>query len=261
MGYSGLSWLSRFKATIVYVFIFSLIISTWCYKNYSEHGSFSLTMIQGYNLLFHNVGLTEARKTGKSLDQIQNELKKKAIENGASPSLSPFKISDIYQETAIKYIRKNWSNYFITHIKGSLRMFFGMNLGHYYRVLRIKMSGERFSKYKSTNIFIWIKNIFLNMPLHEIIFKIQFRINILFLLNFACFVIGSINMIVRKRIYFLVVICIIMFYFALTTGPLGYARFRLPIIPFYLIIISQGLFEIYSFFKKREFSTISSTFL
>jgi hypothetical protein len=70
------------------------------------------------------------------------------------------------------------------------------------------------------------------------------------LMNYLTFCFGSISMIYEKSHFYLTMVLLIVLYFSGLAGVIGNARFKLPIIPFYMIISGKGLFEIYTFIKN-----------
>lgn len=251
LAYKKLSWFSRFKAGLIFLLFFIIAISGWMYRNQDKYNVLSISSIQGYNLLFYNVAKTEATRTKTNFEDIQRKLREKAISRGTNKNIDAFEREKIYKEMAFQYIKNNFLRYAIAHIKGSLNMLKGIGLGHYYKMLGIEMSGARFSDFKSESLLKWFVNVIFNVPLHEIMLKISDYFHLFFYFNLMLFVFGSISLIRKNCGYFLFIISIVMLYFILITGPVGYSRYRMPIIPLYVIIIGIGLIYLYNLIKGR----------
>jgi hypothetical protein len=259
LAYRKLSWSSRFKASLIFSLFFIITISGWMYRNYNKYNVLSLSTIQGHNLLGYNVAITEAKRTKKNWKDIQSMLIEKAYSQGAYKNMDPFEEEKIVKEMALQYIKNNSIRYAVTHIEGSLRMLKGICLGHYYKMLGLEMNGARFSDYKSESLLRWFVNVIINIPVHEIMLKISGWFHPFFYFNLMLFVFGSISMIRKNCEYFLFTISIVMLYFISITGPVGYARYRMPIIPLYVIVVGTGLIYIYNLIKGR-FSQIKYRF-
>jgi hypothetical protein len=82
------------------------------------------------------------------------------------------------------------------------------------------------------------------------------------LVNYITFILGVNLLIKRQQLLVLVMFIISIFYFTITCGPMGLARFRLPITGFYLLIGAVYIDELlirmssrnssYSIYHKEE---------
>jgi hypothetical protein len=221
------------------------------YRNYHKYSVLSVSSIQGYNLLFYNVAKTESIRAKKNFKDIQSTLRNKAVSRETNKNIDQFQKEKIYKEMAFQYIKNNFFYYAITHIEGGINVLKGISLGHYYKMLGIRMSGARFGDFKSKNILEWFVSVLANIPAHEILFKISGRFHPFFYFNLIVFVSGGISMIRKNCRYYLFTISIIMLYFISITGPVGYSRYRMPITPLYVIVISIGLNNLFNLIKGR----------
>ena len=250
--YPKIKWFFRLKIIICFLLIFILAISPWLYRNYLKFNHLSLSSILGCNLLFFHVAFTEVDKTGNSIEEVRAELRKKAEEQGAiigeDYKFDNFANSSIYKDVAVNYIKTNWKYHIQRHVKGIMNMYLNLGTKIISDHLGLKSSDLGFQYYASPNIFKMCVNFFKTKSTHEII--IGMLVGIFLFINYSTFIFGSFSMIYKKKyIYFMILIVII--YFSVLTGVIGLARYKLPIIPFYILISGYGLFEIYTVFKMK----------
>ncbi len=207
-----------------YILSFFLFISPWIYRNYSMYKEPSLSSITGYNLLFYNVALTEAARTGNSLESTQDYFKRQVYNLGADTTdFYSFKNSKIDSRIAIKYIKNNFIPVCKTQLIGMVNLFYSFD-----KFSRIgKLSG--LARYRMTGFLIYY--------------------GILYLLS-----IGGIALLIKNKNYIYILFLLLIFYFDVITGAVGDQRYAVPIMPFVYIFCATGILFLYN--KKKEFSTL-----
>lgn len=249
--YGGVKWSFKTKAIVSLIFIFVLTIYPWLHRNQLEYKHLSLSYQQGSNLLFWNAAFTESSKTGRPAKQVIAEFKKRAVELGVHEKDNPFYKSDIYNKIAIDYIINNWKYYILRHMKGIINIFINLDTKEICGFLRLETNELPFELFASPSIFKMVVEFFKIKSFHEI--TIGISIGIFFLIIYSTFLFGSFLMISENTYFPLIMILIIIMYFSILTGVIGYARFKIPIVPFYTVISSKGVFEIFKFVKNNRY--------
>jgi len=217
--YPGINWSFRLRAVAGFILVFVLTISPWLSRNYIKSGYFSLSSMQGKQLLTRYVAKAEADRSGKSLEQIKTELWEIADKRGANKTDNLFDRSRIYSKIAKEYYRAHWKFYIPQHIvKGAIRMF--LSPGTTRIANRLGLESEA---------------------------MIRLLFGIFLAVNYLAFFFGSVLMIYRRNYNFLIVILFVFLYFVAVIGPLGIVRFKVPLTPFYIIVGASGIFEIFHF--------------
>jgi len=64
-------------SAILFLSVYFAVLMPWYIRNYIKYNELGFTTMQGYNLLFYSVCITEVKKTEKPVKQIQTEIKDK----------------------------------------------------------------------------------------------------------------------------------------------------------------------------------------
>jgi 4-amino-4-deoxy-L-arabinose transferase-like glycosyltransferase len=220
-----LRFISSMKYSLIYILFFLLIISPWLYRNYIVYNEPKLASISGYTLLFSDIALTEADRTGHSFHESKAFFKQQAYKAGSDTAEEQsFKNSQIYTQIAIKYIKNNFSLYCKSQLKGMVKMFYNFE-----RINDIKTE-YGLAKYKTIGLLVYF----------GIIYS-------LFILGIAISI---------KKIYLInVLFLLIIIYFDVITGVSGDARFSVPIMPYIYIFCAVGFLPFYTMIKDK-FSSV-----
>ena len=220
--YPGINWPFRFKAVAGFIFVFMLAISPWLFRNYFGFNHFSLSSMQGKQLLSRYVAKAEADRSGKSLEQIKTELREIADKRGINQTDNLFDRSRIYSDIAKAYYIAHWKFYIPQHIvKGAMKMF--LSPGTQRITNRFDLESEA---------------------------VMRVLVGGFLAATYVAFFFGSVLMIYRRNYRFLIAILFVFLYFVTIIGPLGSVRFKAPLTPFYIIISAAGLFEIFRFTRS-----------
>ncbi|GAH86241.1 unnamed protein product, partial [marine sediment metagenome] len=111
---------------LLYLLIFLAIITPWAFRNYITYGSFKLTAMQGWNLLFYNAAYLESYQKG-GYDYLETTREKMRIEIdrvfGDRDIVSPFEKAKFYQEKALEKIFADPGLYTRIHLVGIMKTF------------------------------------------------------------------------------------------------------------------------------------------
>ncbi|MDP6683015.1 MAG: glycosyltransferase family 39 protein [Desulfobacterales bacterium] len=242
----------RIKGTICYILIFFLSLSPWMFRNYHKYGHFSLTSFQGRNLLHDNATATRKAKTGETYAKIRRDFFDIATSKGATEDGAPtFYNSKIYNEIAVDYLLNNINYYVPVHFRGMLLVFIDVGvigicnyLGLKTKSLSVEFTTTYHTLGEMTKAFFSIK------PTPELMVSLGFYI--LLLITYGCFFLGGIMMIRNGEYSYLLLTILLMLYFSGLPGVIGQARYRVPVIPFYLIASAIGIKGVFNFMRKRR---------
>lgn len=245
----------RLKQVAVFAAVFVLSLSPWLIRNYITFNVLSLSSAADYNLLLLHVASFETERRGLqdkrvAQDLLRSEASDLMREDGLNPDdLRPygFIATRYYRNLAVQYIR-DYPDYFVKHyVTGVLHFFIELDTPNYARYLHIPVT--EFYVKGHPNIFILIRNWFSQKTLAEIAIGVCIGLYLV-----ACYTSVTIGVLaIRNSQYDRVLLyccAAITLYFALITGAAGWARFRVPSIPFYIIFAGIGVASLKSFGGK-----------
>lgn len=238
--FSGSSFIIKLRNMLLTLILFFITISPWQLRNLNVYGHYALTSKHGKTLCSWNAAIVKAGEENISRHEARDQL----IGNSLKGITNPFEESKVLQRIAFSYISKHPLQYMKYHLKGTLKMFLGTSRSGVRDIFGIKTEAPHITEglYETAR---------------KIIGNLQNELPTLFLfikqaLEYLFAIIGLITMRLKnEKVYLLLLIAIIL-YFAAITGPIGYSRFRIPIIPFYLTISAKGIFETFKFVKNRR---------
>lgn len=238
----------KLKVSIIFLFVLELALLPWQLRNFINFKSFDLTSMQGYNLIHYNIAHTEF-----NINKISG---KEAIEKLAklSPdqeSLNEFKKSKIYQKIALNYIKEHPKDYLIMHSRGTLNMFIGSDRYQLMKIFGLKRrtQGNPDDIPLSESIVNRLKRLIATAK-NE--YYLAFSLPLLALFEYLLALIGLISLFLKKNWKLAIIFIGIIAYYALLTGVVGEARYKLPVIPFYLMLSAYGIFFIRELLRKTS---------
>ncbi|MCK4352832.1 glycosyltransferase family 39 protein [candidate division WOR-3 bacterium] len=257
------------KSSAIVLLVFIAVITPWGLRNYLCFGKFFISIMDDINLAQFNAASVLARKekitedeARKRIFELLKEKYKLSAEEIALFGDSP-KVSGLMRNIGLEIIRKNPGIYAIEHGLGFLKVFVHSELAYWSRLFygyeREKLKAIRpISKEVLRLIFKGKIKMAINLfnkerlqifPLHLISlwgFISVFEL-LVYVISFFGVVSLSKNSSARLRALPILFILTI-FYFAFLPGPVGDARFRVPIEPYISILAGCGLIN---FIKRR----------
>ena len=211
-----------------------LLFMVW---NQSRTGHFEFSSIQTINLVDYNFyffhmnlyGEDTALASRRNIDELalQRETYKEQQKERT--------------RLAVNEIKKELPKYVIFHLKGCLRMFFDPGRYDIYKFFQFENSDQvGFLRYLNKDGISGATEFYKSQPLLIVILlPIILLLNVIKFVGFVKFVI-SVKFYANPHIWFpLLLIC----YIVGLSGPIGSARFMLPILPFYCFFAMQGLLK------------------
>ncbi|MFN8284883.1 MAG: glycosyltransferase family 39 protein [Chitinophagales bacterium] len=214
-------------------------IAPWCARNYSEYGHFALSNIKGYNLLFWNASYYEAKRQHKTIEEINQSFVVELEKMGWRKDANPFDKEKYDGALANKIIKANFADYLKTHLIGTVKIHLSLGTQSLTEVLHVP--SKKFSEEeKYTNgIFTLMKKFFAQKTIAEILLGLFVAVFLAIIYFFA--IIGIWQMIKTRHVLLMLFLLGSAGYFALISGIISYARYRLPSIPFYILLASLGI--------------------
>lgn len=227
------------KFSTLLALAYFIIIAPWCFRNYNEYGHFALSNIKGYNLLFWNAGYYESKRLNIPIDSANAHFKTTLLEMGWRADANPFEKEKYDGELANKIIKAHFADYLKTHLVGTLKIHLSVGTQSLTEVLHIpakKFSEEE--KY-SNGVVTLVKKFFTEKTIYEILLGLYVGIYLAVIYFFAA--IGAWQLFKRGQVLLLLFLLGSAGYFALISGIISYARYRLPSMPFYILLCCLGL--------------------
>jgi len=154
----------------------------------------------------------------------------------------PYKYYQKFGQKAIKIIKRNPFLFIKEYLYGIIDMYFSVETNSYE-----KYSGN---KIKSFDVIDFFKNYGLLKTLNKLAVTyspelLVYTFSILLFLGSEYFlaIIGIIKLIQLRNWLLIIVIAFPILYFTLVTGAAGNGRFKLPVIPFYLLLSSVAFLQ------------------
>ena len=225
--------LFKFRKMLIYSFIFFLIICIWCVRNKIVHKHFFFSSSGDYNSLMLYAAPIFNDDGEKNIEEVLDMLlyKHKYLYNN-----DRFLYYKKYNKKAIQIILSNKMIFMKHSIYGVIDMFFSIEKVRFEKIVNINSKVNCIDFILKNKFFNSIKYIINNLSFNELIYIILF---IVFLFIEYFLVIIGIFISIKSNKNTLILLIPIL-YFVVITGSAGIGRFKLPIIPFYLIFCAIG---------------------
>ncbi|MDB5228307.1 MAG: putative rane protein [Bacteroidota bacterium] len=216
-----------------------ITVAPWCVRNYSEYGHFSLSNIKGYNLLFWNASYYESKREHKPIEQVNAEFIEELKTMGWRPDANPFDKEKYDGELANKIIKSHFADYLKTHLTGTVKIHLSVGTQSLTDVLHIPSKKWTEEEKYTNGVLHLVKKFFATKTICEILLGIFVALFLAIVYLFAAM--GIYRMIREKQILLMLFLLGSAGYFALISGIISYARYRLPSMPFYILLASVGI--------------------
>jgi len=249
--YNKTSILIKTKKSIIYLIFYFIIISPWMFHNYLKFNHFQFATTQGYNLLMDNVSIVELNIKHKTIKEVRKEFRNIA-KNSLNENSNQFDYSDTYHKIAFEYIKNHPFIYAKYHLSGIKNFFLTLNTHTFMRHFGFVNNENPISLYDNTkNSFFQSVNLFFKTkPILEILIGLSIAIYLSII--YILFGFGAYFIFKEKNYFLLFFIVSIIIYFAILSGAIGYARYKLPVIPFYTIVGAYGFNIILNKIKNQS---------
>jgi 4-amino-4-deoxy-L-arabinose transferase-like glycosyltransferase len=227
------------KNAVIIGVAYFIAIAPWCFRNYNEYGHFALSNIKGYNLLFWNASYYEAKRLKQPIDTVNANFKKELIKMGWRPDANPFDKEKYDGELANKILKAHFADYLKTHLIGTVKIHLSVGTHSLTEVLHIPAKKFTEEEKYTNGVFALVKKFFAEKTIYEIALGLFVGSMLVFIYVFA--IVGIWRMIKEKQVLLMLFLLGSAGYFVLISGIISYARYRLPSIPFYILLASVGI--------------------
>jgi 4-amino-4-deoxy-L-arabinose transferase-like glycosyltransferase len=225
---------------------FILVLSPWLLRNYRTFDVLSLSSSGGYNLLFLHVASFETDRRGVQDKRIaQDALRSEANEmmraDGIDPdAMHPYGMvpARYYRQLARQYMRRYPGRFAKHYAVGILHLFLELDTPNYARYLHVPVT-DFYTKGQS-NILKLMVEWFRQKTTPEL--AIGVSIMAYLVLCYTAVLWGGVVSVTGRSDHqtFLLLCALVSAYFVFIVGTAGFARFRVPAIPFYLSFAGVG---------------------
>ena len=234
-----------FKKISVAIIVFAvcnfLILAPWFSHNQVKWGHFQLTTLQGQNALDYQASHTRSRVEGITVTEARERFSADIgeIEN-------PFDRSARQMQEAVKYSIRHPIATGIVMLQGSIRMLAGTGQNIVVNeILHIQKAEEPDS---NQGIQGRITGIVKSSPPS---LAVALLLVLKLLAEYSLMLVGGLLLVQRRSWLWLAVLVGTVVYFVMVAGPLGDARFRVPLIPLFAIV--SGIGYVWAAEKVRAF--------
>lgn len=232
-------WKSGLRAASVMLIAYLVCISPWCLRNYSDYGHFALSNIKGYNLLFWNASYYESKRQHKPIEQVNAGFVEELKKMGWRPEANPFDKERYDGELADKILKAHFADYLKTHLIGTVKIHLSVGTQSLTEVLHIPAKKWTEEEKYTNGVVALVKKFFATKTIYEILLGSFVGIFLAFVYGFA--LVGIWRMLKEKQVLMMLFLLGSAGYFALISGIISYARYRLPSMPFYILLASWGI--------------------
>ncbi|MCK4513073.1 glycosyltransferase family 39 protein [bacterium] len=247
--YRGATWQFRGRAFAVLALVFVLTLTPWLYRNHAEYGYVALSTIQGENLLFYGASYAEVARTGRTIEEVRAEFGEIATERGAIEGHNPFENSKIYQDIAMSYMKSNPVLYAKRHLRGIANMFLNLSTQQIGEYLGVQSRDLPYHFFAAPSFQETVRGFFRSKSPAEL--TIGAFVGVVMLATYLAALVGGCAVLRRRNHFYLMATVITALYFLASVGPIGQARYKMPLVPFYIAYTGLGLSEVWRFAKRR----------
>ena len=225
---------------ITYLLFFILTLSPWLIRNHGISGRYSVTS-HGSQTILVAAAYMEADKRHKDVDTVQQELKLEAdqmmVADGLRPQdVNPFVKSKYWQKLGMRYIKADPVDFGRKYLFGVAHIFTNLGTSLFARMLGMPIMKLDIKSY--ANIKDLLRAFFKEKGGFDLLVA---AIIVPFLL--VCYLAMAVGLLVswgRFHQGFLLFCLLSAMYFVMIAGIIGFARYKLPAIPFYLPFVGIG---------------------
>lgn len=232
-------WKNGVRFSLILMSAYFFAVAPWCLRNYSEYGHFALSNIKGYNLLFWNASYYESKRLQQPIDTVNANFKTELQKMGWRSDANPFDKEKYDGELANKIIKAHFGDYLKTHLVGTVKIHLSVGTQSLTEVLHIP--AKKFSEEEKYNngVVALVRKFFAEKTIYEILLGLFVAVFLAIVYFFAGT--GIWRMVKEKQTLLMLFLLGSAGYFALISGIISYARYRLPSMPFYILLASAGM--------------------
>jgi len=257
-----LAWSLKKRRTVLFAHAFGFlvcslfIIGLWQLRNHRVADYSGFSSVPDYNLYCYQAASVRAIQEGMPYYEMQRSMgcPDKKIYYQNHPEQASWDRGKIYRSMGregMKTISGNPVTYFLIHAKGMLRTFIDPGVTEYLILFKhYSWSGGLLGRILDQGLFVTFKGFARTMPVF--LFSI-FIISGLYLVVLYCAAALAIfHEDLPHSVSSAVILCIMAYYLVVSGGPVGYHRFRLPIMPLVCVFSGYGLYLLRERLSRKE---------
>ncbi|MDO8553009.1 MAG: hypothetical protein Q7S01_05840 [bacterium] len=258
---------SRLKVIIACILGFAVIVTPWIARNYSQFESFEISPLGGHNLLINNVrGFLAWRTLAGTPEQLPailamrhfNDPVFSVVDTDVAKRLAeitpPGKDSDNYEgKLAIYYIMRDPVRYAYFHTVNTIPFFISSSVASYKQIERQLRDNEGFYAPVTLSILDSLRKIRHPESASSFISAVRNLSPIaLEIFWWLCItLLALVATVLRRRDFAILLLFVLVAYFAALTGPMSNSRYRIPAEPYLLILAAAGAHELVKRMRKH----------
>ncbi len=229
---------SRIANGLVFILVFLLVLSPWLIRNTVVSG-FPHISSMGRMLLMDNAVFLEQARSGRSFEEIQGEYSRELENLVKGKNLSETEEVRVAQQLGLEKIMKHPILYARVHLTGALPMLVEPGSSEFWRVLGREPRGiPILSKFLTRGPSGVIASVLGNKSFSQICYIAGAMIFLLVI--YIALVAGLIDLTLKRKYSVVILFLAILGYFVLAVGPMGNMRFRVPIMPYVMLLAAYG---------------------
>jgi 4-amino-4-deoxy-L-arabinose transferase-like glycosyltransferase len=237
------------KNSALFLGVFVIILVPWYVRNKQVSGVWGISSVKDFNFFHYTMPEYLSFKRGVMPDDIRNmfyaELEKKGVDPRDAASLSN---NAVLNEIALPYLKEDIFGYGKWHAVKMIPFFLSSGIKNCFYIYNAILG---YTVYETNNSNL--TNFLMRGEFGQFfrVLKGQFLITAeQFFWLFICLAM-LIPLLYKKKRAEVLLLLVLIFYLALPTVPVAYARFRIPAAPFMLILATVGLTMTKDYFISR----------
>ena len=229
----------RITNGLVFVLIFLLTLSPWIIRNTMVSG-FPHVSSMAYMVPLNNAAYLEQARSGRPLKEIKGEFSKEFENLIKGKNLSETEEVRIAQQLGLEKIMKHPILYARVHLSGALMTLIETGSSEFWWLLGREPRGiSTLSTFLTRGPSGIIASVIGSKSFSQICYIAGAMIFLLVI--YIGLVVGLIGLTLKRKFSTALLLLAIPVYFLLTVGPLGSMRFRVPIMPYIMLLAAYGL--------------------
>ncbi len=232
--------------SLLIVLGYSVLILPWMARNKSVSGVFGISSLTAYNLIHYNLPefLSWKNQTTPDMERL-----KLFSESGVprNDMLSLERGAEL-NKVSFKYLKENFFSYSFYHAFKTIPFFLSSSLKNIFISIN-DLSGKEVWKINHgnlTNLLLKgdISGLFEELKIQPLVFLEQ-------IFWLTAFLFALITLAFKKEKFYVLLFIGLVCYFAFLTGPISYARYRLPALPFFFLLFGIGFGAVANMIKIK----------
>lgn len=243
-----------FQNVFIFVVIFLLTIAPWVIRNKLVHNHYFFSTSFAYNaLILYAIPLLSFQQNTpeKELKKIES---KNLYDKYAELSKSdPVIFYQKFKDRAVRIMKNNPLTFLKSFFLGIADMYFSTerkSFEHFFHI-HSEDSPDFIDSLFKDGVLYFIKQLVTNLNPFTVLY-IFIMLSVLFIQYFfAAF--GTVSLVKMNAWQAIFILFIPILYFTFITGIAGIGRFKLPVIPFYLLLVSWALSHKHNKYSTRKY--------